>query len=188
MTNVFLRWYTLFCETSPAKSPKTPADIGILRSLSDRYLAIICIIYISYIIYIICVMPIIHIIYLDFRLLQLFKTVFPHRNGLGRLIMDTEKVHFIKHCHVDEINYANPINCCCDGPKGGHKTWVHEQGLKTNQGPSAAMTLMTHSLNKEASQLLCDAMQCRLEDGDAAAEDWTDSKGNSLRPYLELWN
>jgi hypothetical protein len=29
---------------------------------------------------------------------------------------------------------------------------------------------------------LCDAMQCRLEDGDAAAEDWTDSNGNSLRP------
>ncbi len=41
---------------------------------------------------------------------------------------------------------------------------------------------MTHTLNKEASQLLCDAMQCRLEDGDAEAEDWTDSNGNSLRP------
>jgi hypothetical protein len=25
-------------------------------------------------------------------------------------------------------------------------------------------------------------MQCRLEDGDAAAEDWTDSNGDSLRP------
>ncbi len=100
-----------------------------------------------------------------FRLLQLFKTAFPYRNGLGRQIMDTEKVHFIKHCHVDVINYANPIHCCCDGPEGGHKTWVHEQGLKTNQGPSAAKTLMPHSLNKEASQLLCDAMQCRLEDG-----------------------
>ncbi len=29
---------------------------------------------------------------------------------------------------------------------------------------------MTHSLNKEASQLLCDAMKCRMEDGDASAE------------------
>ncbi len=54
-----------------------------------------------------------------------------------------------------------------------------EQGLKTNQGPSAAKILMTHSLNKEASQLLCDAMRCRVEDGDGAAEDWTDSKGNA---------
>ena len=101
--------------------------------------------------------------------------------------MDTEKVHSIKHCHVDVTNYANPINCCCDGPEGGHKTWVHEQGLKTNQGPSAAKTLMTHSLNKEASLLLCDAMRCRVEDGDASAEDWTDSKGMSLRPD-RFWN
>ena len=80
----------------------------------------------------------IDMMYLDFRLLQLFKNVFPYRNGSGRLIMDTEKVHSIKHCHVDVTNYANPINYCCEGPEGGHKTWVLEQGLKTNQGPSAA--------------------------------------------------
>jgi hypothetical protein len=101
--------------------------------------------------------------------------------------MDTEKVHSIKHCHVDVTNYANPINCCCDGPEGAHKKNVHEQGLKTNQGAAAAKTMMTHSLNKEASQLLCDAMRCRVEDGDAEAEDWTDSKGNSLRPD-RFWN
>ncbi len=94
--------------------------------------------------------------------------------------MDIEKVHSIKHCHVDVTNYANPINCCCDGPEGGHKTWVHEQGLKTNQGPSLAMTLMMHSLNKEASQLLWDAVRCRVEDGDASAENWTDIKGKAL--------
>ena len=46
---------------------------------------------------------------------------------------------------------------------------------------------MTHSLNKEASQLLCDAMRCRVEDGDATAEDWTDSKGKSLPPD-RFWN
>ncbi len=50
VTNVFLRWYKLFRQTSPAK---THADIGILRSHSDRYLAIKCIKYIIYIIYII---------------------------------------------------------------------------------------------------------------------------------------
>ncbi len=59
---------------------------------------------------------------------------------------------------------------------------VHEQGLKTNQGSSSAKTLMTHSLNKEASQLLCDAVLCRVEDGDASADNWTDSKGEALAP------
>ncbi len=71
------------------------------------------------------------------------------------------------------------------GQKGGIRPGSMSrdlQGLKTNQGPSAAKTLMTRSLNKEASQLLCDAMQCRLKDGDAAAEDWPDSNGDSLRP------
>ena len=92
------------------------------------------------------------------RLLGLFKTVFPYRNGSNRLIMDTEKVQSIKHCHLDVINYANPINCSCDGPEGGHRKWVHQQGLKTNQGSTSAKTMMTHSLNKEASLLLCDAM------------------------------
>lgn len=108
--------------------------------------------------------------------------MFPYRNKLNRLIMDTEKVHSIKHCHVDVSNWANPINCCCDGPEGGHKTWVHQQGLKTNQGASSAKTLMIHSLNKEASQLLCDAMRCRLEDGDDSGEPWTDFAGRELAP------
>ncbi len=34
------------------------------------------------------------------RLLDLFKTFLPYKNGSNRLIMDTEKVHGIKHCHV----------------------------------------------------------------------------------------
>ncbi len=46
---------------------------------------------------------------------------------------------------------------------------------------------MTHSPNKEASQLLRDAMRCWVEDGDATAEDWTDSKGYALPPY-RFWN
>ena len=41
---------------------------------------------------------------------------------------------------------------------------------------------MTHSLNKEASQLLCDAMRCRLEDGDDSGEPWTDFAGSELAP------
>ena len=46
---------------------------------------------------------------------------------------------------------------------------------------------MTHSLNKEASQLLCVAVLCRVEDGDATAENWTDSKGKVLVPD-RVWN
>jgi hypothetical protein len=46
---------------------------------------------------------------------------------------------------------------------------------------------MTHSLNKEASQLLCDAMRCRLEDGDASAENWKDSNGRDMAPG-RFWN
>jgi hypothetical protein len=65
--------------------------------------------------------------------------------------------------------------------------WVHEQGLKTNQGSSSSKTLMMHSLNKEASQLLCDAVRCRVEDGDATAECWTDGRGKELAPD-RFWN
>ncbi len=102
--------------------------------------------------------------------------------------MDTEKAHSIKHCHIDVTNFANPINCCCDGPERGHKTWVHQQGLRTNQGSTSAQTLMTLSLNKEASEMLCDAMRCRLEDGDVGAEDWKDSDGRELAPGTAQWS
>ncbi len=114
------------------------------------------------------------------RLLDLFMTLFPYKNKSNRHIMDTEKVHSIKHCHVDVTNYANPINCSCDGPEGGQKTWVHEQGIRTNQGSSSAKTLMTHSLNKEASK-------CWVEDGEASAEAWKDNNGIALAPD-RFWN
>ena len=35
--------------------------------------------------------------------------------------------------------------------------------------------------------VLCDAMLCRVEDGDATAEDWADSNGDSL-PADRFWN
>jgi hypothetical protein len=47
VTNVFLRWYKLFRQTTPGK---TAAEINILRSLSHRQLSIIVIIHIIYII------------------------------------------------------------------------------------------------------------------------------------------
>ena len=80
--------------------------------------------------------------------------------------MDTEKAHSIKHCHVDVFGYGNLINCSCDGPEGGHKAWVKQQGAKTNQGKTSALTMMEHSLRKEASELLCNAVKSRIDDGD----------------------
>ena len=96
----------------------------------------------------------------------MFRTVFPNKNLVGRLIMNTEKAHSIKHCHIDVLDFGNPINCSCDGPEGGHKKWVKQQSLKTNQGETAALTMMQHSLRKEAAELLCDAVQSRINDGD----------------------
>ena len=56
VTNVFLRWYKLFRQTSPGK---TAADINILRSLSHRFITIT---HIIHIIHIICIKRIISFI------------------------------------------------------------------------------------------------------------------------------
>ena len=92
--------------------------------------------------------------------------------------MDTE--HSVKHCHVDVLGFGNPINCSCDGPEGGHKKWVKQQGLKTNQGETAALTMMQHSLRKEAAEHLCDAVQSRINDGEAPYDVWIDSNGMAI--------
>ncbi len=47
--------------------------------------------------------------------------------------------------------------------------------------------MMTHSLNKEESLLLCEAMRCWVEDGDATVEDWTDANSKSLSGD-RVWN
>ncbi len=63
------------------------------------------------------------------------------------------------------------------------------QGVRIpyDQGVNSAKTMMTHSLNREASQLLCEAMTCRVEDGDPCAEHWKDSSGRALAPD-RFWN
>ena len=109
----------------------------------------------------------------------MFRTVFPYKNKIGNLIMGTEKAHSIVHSPSEVVNYANPLNGSCDGPEGGHKIWVKQQGAKTNQGDASAQTMMLHSIHKEASQTLCDAVQARAEDGEEAC--WMDSAGNPLR-------
>ncbi len=70
VTNVFLRWHKLFRQTIPA------AEINILRSLSNRQMTIIVIVHIIDINCIMFFILIIDIIAFEFRLLDLFKTVF----------------------------------------------------------------------------------------------------------------
>ena len=115
-------------------------------------------------------------------LLNMFVSVFPYKNKVGRFIMDTEKAHSVKHSHIDVLGFANPLNCSCDGPEGGHKRWVKLQGAKTNQGDTSALTMMEHTLRKEASELLCSAVQSRINDGERPDEIWTDSKGRPIPP------
>jgi hypothetical protein len=47
----------------------------------------------------------------------------------------------------------------CDAPETSHKLWIKEQGDCTNQGPAAQLTMLNHTLRKEASELLCEAAQ-----------------------------
>jgi hypothetical protein len=85
--------------------------------------------------------------------------VFPYENLLGFNIMHNEKNHSIKHGGGDIAKYGDPINMSCDAPEDGHKFWVKEPGGNTNQGPEAALSMMQHSLRKEASALLCEGVQ-----------------------------
>ena len=73
--------------------------------------------------------------------------------------MHNEKNHSLKHGGGDIAKYGDPINMSCDAPEDGHKFWVKEPGGNTNQGPEAALSMMMHSLRKEASALLCEGVQ-----------------------------
>ena len=74
--------------------------------------------------------------------------------------MHNEKNHSIKHGGGDVAKYADIINMSCDAPEDGHKFWIKEPGGNTNQGPE--LTMMHHSLRKEASALLCEGVQGSL--------------------------
>ena len=112
----------------------------------------------------------------------MFISVFPYKNKVGRLIMDTETAHYINRCHIDVLGYCNPINCSCDEPEGDHKRWVKLQGAKSQSRRYFCSTMMEHSFRKEASELLCSAVQSRIKDGERPDEIWTDSKGRPIPP------
>ena len=47
----------------------------------------------------------------------------------------------------------------CEAPETGHKEWVKKQGAEINQGPAIAFSMAQHTVRKEASALLCEAVQ-----------------------------
>lgn len=93
------------------------------------------------------------------RFLMRCKQLFPYTNKKGHLIIETEKMHSIKHVPNDICRWGDTENMSCEGPEFNHKKWIKAQGGKTNQGQTANKTMMTHSLRKEASALLCEAIQ-----------------------------
>jgi hypothetical protein len=96
-----------------------------------------------------------------FRFLQRCKELFPYTNKRGFSIVETEKMHSIKHVPNDILRWGDTENMNVEGPENLHKAWVKGQGGKTNQGPTSHKTLMTHCLRKEASALLSEAVQGR---------------------------
>ena len=68
-------------------------------------------------------------------------------------------MHSIKHAPNDIARYGDTENLNVEGPENLHKDWVKRQGGKTNQGSSSQKTMMVNSLRKEASALLCEAVQ-----------------------------
>ena len=87
------------------------------------------------------------------------QVVFPFTNSLGHPIMATGKNHSIKHTPSDVVRYCDAINVSCEAPETAHKDWVKEQGGCINQGPHVQLTMMLHSLRKEASAMLCEGVQ-----------------------------
>ena len=96
------------------------------------------------------------------RYLEQCQIVFPHKNGNDNPIMATGKNHSILHTSGDVARYCDAINTPYDPPETAHKKWVKEQGVCTNQGDQVQLSMMIHSLHKEASSLLCKAVQGTL--------------------------
>ena len=100
----------------------------------------------------------------------------------GTHIMLSEKNHSIVHCGDSISNWGDSINMSGEAPETAHKKWIKEQGGQTNQKDSSQVTMMMHSLRKEAAAELCEAVQARIEDGNSGSDsddavqnpdDWT---------------
>ena len=93
-----------------------------------------------------------------FRFLRRCVELFPYRNKRGDLLVATKKMHSIKHAPNDIIRWADPENMSCEGSEANQKKWVKGQGGKTYQSETSNKTMMNHSLLKEESALLCEAV------------------------------
>ena len=93
------------------------------------------------------------------RFLDQCRTIFPFKNSQDCFYMATEKVHSIIHSPNDVARFGHYLNYCCEAPEKEHKIWVGQQGEKTNQSPEVHLTMMIHSLRKEGSAVLCEAVQ-----------------------------
>jgi hypothetical protein len=93
------------------------------------------------------------------RFFEMCKEVFPYKNGNGWWIMGTDKVHFMIHAVSEIMKWGSIINCSAEVVEQTHKKWVKEQGKNTNQGDSAAKTMMNNSMQKIASMELTQAIK-----------------------------
>ncbi len=93
------------------------------------------------------------------RFLDERHTVFPFKNSQGYYCMAAERVHGVIHTPNDIPRFCHYLNSCCEAPETAHKKNVKHQGLKTNQGSEVQLTMILHSLRKECSALLCEAVQ-----------------------------
>jgi hypothetical protein len=72
--------------------------------------------------------------------------------------MGTNKVHFMIHA-AEIMKWGGIIDCSAEPVEEGHKTWAKGQGRNTNQGASAAETIMNISPQKIASMELTQAIK-----------------------------
>ena len=131
ITIMLLSWYQLYRRKFPTKDED---DIKDLSSLGQRSIFLLIkhmqhkIAYFVDILHIMCLYV--------FRFLQRCKELFPYTNKKGNSIVETEKMHSIKHVPNDILRYGNTENLNVEGPENLHKEWVKGQGGKTNQGPT----------------------------------------------------
>ena len=68
-------------------------------------------------------------------------------------------MHSIVHGAADVMRWGDPENMSAEAPETGHKEWVKKQGGKTNQGPQVQLSMLKHTLRKDASAMLCEAIE-----------------------------
>ena len=111
--------------------------------------------------------------------------------------MLNEKNHSILHCGETIGNWGDSINMSGEAPETGHKKWIKEQRGQTNQKDSSQVTMMTHSLRKEAAADLCEAMQARIDAGMSCSDsdddrdvrhpdDWTQKRRQGQGPSQRI--